>query len=75
MGDLHAAIAASLRGQRRRRAKTGAGEARIRKSWHDPYLMPRSRIAGAAIEDDDGGRYTLADMRQVRECALQYTRP
>lgn len=47
MGDLHAAIAASPR------AKTGAGEARIRKSRHDPYLVPWCRIGGAAIEDDD----------------------
>jgi len=70
--ELLAAIAAHLRAQRRQFAETVERETAILGIWHDPYAVPRYKVCGAAIEDDDGGLYTLADMRAVRECRDHY---
>lgn len=71
MEELHAAIAAHLRAQRERRV--GALEERILALWHDQWDVPRCKVCGAAVDDDDNGLYNLEDMRKVRECALHYT--
>ena len=71
MDELHAAIAAHLRAQRQRRVC--ALEERMLAIWHDQWAVPRCKVGGAAIDDDDGGLYSLADMRQFRECALHHT--
>jgi len=73
MDELHAAIAAPLRAQRRQLAETGEREAAILNIWHDRCAVPRCKICGAAVDDDDNGLYNLEDMRAVRECALHYT--
>ncbi len=72
MEELHAAIAAHLCAQRRQRAETGEREAAILGIWRDPSVILWFKICGAAIDDDDGGLYTLADMRQMRECRDHY---
>ncbi len=67
MEELHAVIADFLRIQRRQRAETNEREAAILNIWHDPYAVRKCKICGAAIDDDDSGLYTLADMQVVRE--------
>lgn len=73
MEELHAAIAAHLRAQRRQLAEAGERETAILNIWQDRCMVPRCKVCGAAIEDDDGGLFDLSDMQKVRECALHYT--
>lgn len=73
MDELHAAIAVHLRAQRHQRAATGECESAILGIWRERCAVPRCKVCGAAIDDDDDGLYNLTDMRQVRECALHYT--
>lgn len=73
MEELHNAIAAHLRSQRRQLAEAGERDERILGLWRERCAVPRCKVCGAAIEDDDDGLYNLADMRQVRECVLHYT--
>ncbi|HEY8599285.1 MAG TPA: hypothetical protein VIL85_12690, partial [Thermomicrobiales bacterium] len=63
MEELHAAVAAHLRGQRRQIAETGESEAAILNIWQDRYMAPRCKVCGASVDDDQGGFYNLADMR------------
>lgn len=72
MEELHAAIAAHLRRQREVQAMMGRHEEHILGLWRERCAVPRCKVCGAAIEDDDDGLYNLADMRQVRECHLHY---
>lgn len=72
MDELHAAIAAHLRAQHRGFVYA-RHEAAVMGLWRERCATPRCKICGAAIDDDDGGLYDLADLRQVRECALHHT--
>lgn len=72
MDELHAALAAHLRAQRCQLAETGEREAAILNIWQDCCAVPCCTICGAAIDNDEGGLYTLANMRQVRECRDHY---
>ena len=60
MDQLHAAIAAYLRGKR----QTFTDQ--------DEDMLPCCRHCGAPI-DNDGGLYNLANMRDERECVTHYT--
>jgi len=70
--ELHAAIVAHLRAQRRQFAATGERESAILGIWRERCAVPRCKICGAAVDDDDGGLYNLADMQRLRECHLHY---
>ena len=72
MEELHAAIAAHLRSQRGQRAETGARDERTLAIWYARSGVPRCKICGAAVDDDDQGLYNLDDMRRLRECHLHY---
>lgn len=73
MEELHAAIAAHPRAQRRHLTAAGERESAILALWYERAGVPRCRYCGKPITDDEGGLYNLADMRQVRECASHYT--
>ena len=73
MEDLHATIAAHLRCQRRQVAEDRQRHDRILALWRERCDVPRCKVCGAAIDDDDGGLYSLAELRQFRECALHHT--
>jgi len=72
MDELHAAIAAYLRGQRRTtevrrpRAETER-EATILAIWRDRCDMPRCRFCGRAIVDGDG-LIPVTQLRAARVC-------
>jgi len=70
--DLHAAIAAYLRAQRRQLAETGERESAILGIWRERCAVPRCKICGAPVDDDDDELYNLADMQRLRECHLHY---
>lgn len=70
--ELHATIAAYLRGQRQRSAVTREGEGAILGIWRERCAVPRCKVCGAPVDDDDGGLYNLQDMRQMRQCARHY---
>ncbi len=74
--ELHAAIAAYLRGQRRttevRRPRAESErEARILGIWRERAEVPRCVVCGRPV-DDDGGLFNLADMQLRRQCAEHY---
>jgi hypothetical protein len=71
--ELHAAIAAYLRRQRRplpRPTAAEAGDHPLRGLRTGPFV-PRCRVCGAPVDNDDG-LFNLADMQRVRECHLHY---
>lgn len=72
MDELHAAIAARLRRQRRQVAEDQQRKAAILNIWQDPYVVPRSKICDVVIDDDDGGLYNLAHLSDERGCADHY---
>ncbi len=72
MDELHAAIAAYLRGQRR--------TAEVRRPMREvlplelemmAHPAPRCQVCGRLI-DDDGGLFNLADMQARRQCEQHY---
>ena len=73
MDEMHAAIAAHLRAQRQRGEVTRESEAAILGIWRERCAVPRCKVCGAPVDDDDSGLFNLADMQKVRECALHYT--
>ena len=84
MEELHAAIAAHLRRQRRtaevrrpladteRHYTQLARDAQILAIWCERRTVPHCIFCGRPVDDDDG-LYNLDDMRKVRECALHHT--
>jgi len=72
MGELHAAITAHLRVQRRQSAETGARESAILNIWQDRCAVPCCKACGAPVNDDKGQLYNLADMLTVRQCRNHY---
>ncbi len=72
MEELHAALAAHLRAQRRQLAETGERESAILNIWQDRCAVPSGTIGAAAIDNTEAGRSTLADIRRVRECHDPY---
>lgn len=60
MDELHAIIAGHLRAQRQRKAVTREGEAAILGIWRERCAVPRCKVCGAPVDDDDGGLYNLA---------------
>lgn len=72
MDELHAAIAAYLRGQRRtievRRPRAEALPLELEMTSHP---APRCQVCGRAV-DDDGGLFNLQDMQLRRQCAEHY---
>jgi hypothetical protein len=71
--ELHAAIAAYLRAKRSMSGATSQREAAILNIWHDRSAVPHCTICGAAIDDNEGGLYNLANMRDERKCITHYT--
>ncbi len=83
MDELHAAIAAYLRGQRRtaevrrpladaeRQRTQLARDARILAIWRERRAVPVCTVCGRLV-DDDGGLFNLADMQLRRQCAEHY---
>jgi len=81
--ELHAAIAAYLRGQRRpaevrrpvrepERPLTDADRARQLFGYAEGrFPAPRCQVCGRAV-DDDGGLFNLADMQRRRQCVECY---
>ncbi len=84
MEDLHAAIAAYLRGQRRttevrhpvadteRHSTALERDAQILAIWRERRVAPSCAVCGRPV-DDDGGLFNLADMQTRRQCAEHYT--
>lgn len=72
MEALHVAVAAYLRAQRRQLAPR-ADEAQILAIWRERCAVPRCRVCGAPVDDDDDGLYNLDDMQRVRECEEHYS--
>lgn len=70
MDELHAAIADYLRAQRR---VLTLDEAKILNIWRERGEVPRCKVCGALIDDDDNGLFNLDDMMIVRQCNLHYT--
>ncbi len=83
MDELHAAIAAYLRGQRRtaevrrplpdgERMLTDAERARQLYGYAEGrFPAPRCLICGRPV-DDDGGLFSLLDMQRRRQCVECY---
>ncbi len=83
MEELHAAIAAYLRGQRRTievrrpvrepgRPPTDAARARQLFGYAEGrFPVPRCQVCGCPV-DDDGGLFNLADMQARRQCEQHY---
>ena len=71
MDELHAAIAARLRRQRRQVAEDQQRDNRSLAIWRERCDVPRCRYCGAPV-DDDGGLFELADSRARRACHLHY---
>ncbi len=77
MNDLHAAIAAYLRSQRRtvevRRPlpEAGPGSARQLFGYAERFPTPRCQVCGCPVADD-GGFFNLADMQLRRQCEQHY---
>jgi hypothetical protein len=69
--ELHAAIAAYLCRQRRPLPRPALNEGAL-GIWRERDQVPRCRVCGAPIDNDDDGLYNLTNMQQVRECHLHY---
>lgn len=84
MDELHAAIAAYLRGQRRttevRRPQADVErhrtelerDAQILAIWRERRVAPSCEVCGRPV-DEDGGLFNLGDMQIRRQCAEHYT--
>lgn len=84
MEDLHAAIAAYLRTQRRttevRRPQADTErhsialerDAQILALWRERRVVPSCAVCGRPV-DEDGGLFNLADMQIRRQCVEHYT--
>jgi len=70
--ELHAAIAAHLRRQRQVQAMMRRHEEHVLGLWRERCAVPRCKVCGATVDDDDGGLYNLADMQLRRQCAAHY---
>ena len=78
MDELHAAIAAYLRGQRRtsevrRPASEVAREATILGLWRARCGVPRCRYCGTPIDDRDGS-FPVEELLLARACAAHHNR-
>ncbi len=71
MDELHAAIAAHLRAQRRQLAETGAREAAILGIWRDRVGVPCCRYCGKPITAGDDA-FDVEQMRAARACVDHY---
>jgi len=83
MEQLHAAIAAYLRGQRRttevrrpvadteRHSTALERDAQILAIWRERRPVPHCVVCGRPV-DDDGGCFNLADMQLRRQCEQHY---
>jgi len=69
--ELHAAIAAHLRAQRRQFAETGEREAGILAIWRERCAVPRCRYCGKPIAEGDEA-FDVELMRQARACVDHY---
>ncbi len=84
MEQLHATIAAYLRGQRRtaevrrparepERPPSDAAHARQLFGYTEGrFPAPRCQVCGRPV-DDDGGLFDLGEMQRRRQCAEHYT--
>ena len=68
MDELHAAIAAHLRAQRRQVAERQQRDARILAIWRERCDVPRCRYCGKAIAEGDD-LWDVEYLRQARACA------
>ena len=71
MDDLHAAIVAHLRAQRRQLAETGAREAAILASWYERAGVPHCRYCGKPITAGDDA-FDVEQMRAARACVNHF---
>ena len=71
MDELHAAIAAHLRRQRRQVAEDQQRDNRILAIWREWGAVPRCRHCGKAIAEDDD-MWAVEDLRRARACADHY---
>ncbi len=71
MDELHAAIAAHLRAQRRPRTATGTREEAILALWRERAGVPHCRYCGAPITVGDDA-FDVAQLRAARACAACY---
>ncbi len=71
MEELHAAIAAHLRAQRRHLTETGERESAILALWYERAGVPRCRYCGKAIIEGDDA-CDVEQMRAARACVDHY---
>jgi len=72
MDELHAAIVAYLRGQRRTTERRRQARESIPLELEVmSFPAPRCQICGRTV-DDDGGLFDLAHMQARRQCAEHY---
>ena len=71
MDELHAAIAAHLRAQRRQLAETDEREAAILGIWRERCAVPRCRYCGKAITEGDDA-FDVEQMRAARACVNHF---
>ncbi len=72
MEQLHAAIAAYLRGQRRATERHRQARESIPLELEVmSFPAPRCQVCGRPV-DDDGGLFNLADMQARRQCEQHY---
>lgn len=67
MEELHAAIAAHLRAQRRQLAETGERDEQILAIWYERAGVPHCRYCGKAIVAGDDA-FDVETMRAARAC-------
>ncbi len=71
MDELHAAIAAHLRAQRRQPAATGEREAAILNIWYERAGVLHCRYCGKPITAGDDA-FDVEQMRAARACVDHY---
>ncbi len=71
MEELHAAIVAHLRAQRRQLAETGERESAILGIWRERCAVPRCRYCGKPITAGDDA-FDVEQMRAARACVDHY---
>ena len=72
MDELHAAIAAYLRGQRRAAERRRQARESIPLELEVTFFpAPRCQVCGRPV-DDDGGLFSLTDMQTRRQCSEHY---
>lgn len=71
MEELHAAVAAHLRAQRRHLAETGERDERILGIWYERAGVPHCRYCGKPIAVGDD-IWDVEELRQARACGDHY---